>query len=992
MLALRAFALIVAIAHVIGADAASHRHHKAAVSLKAADPFGWDPVANKDAIVLAGNARFTVLTSRVIRLEYSADHLWQDEATIVAVRRNLPVPKFTVKSDDMNTMIQTDYLTLNYRHGDLYTFNSSNINIVTRFNTTNPTTGLTSEQSVEWNAVNHEDTIGNLKGTIRTLDQNRDQNVQFDCVEDTNPGNHCTYGLISRRGYALVDDTHRPSFDKYTKPTSNETWPWFNGRSWTSPPADQCQIQDNSMRRDCANPGVTQDQCASYGCCWNQAAADHVEWGIPACYYSVQAAQDLYFFGHGHDYAAAMKDFTAVSGPIPLPPRYIFGVFFSRYWAYSSLESKQIVREYVEHDIPLDTLVTDMDWHKTFYKQANAGVHDQSGQPIGWSGFTYDEHLFVNPAAFLKWCKELGLRNTLNLHPASGIQPWEDTYEEMAIANGVDPASGKYVPFNATSQLYISTWFNITLRPLEDIGIDLWWLDWQQGEDWVHNPPFINPTMLLNYQFFTDPFHWQHTKTRPSLLHRWPGLGGHRYQIGFSGDVIPNWDTLTLQTYFTPTAANVGYSYWSHDLGGHVAPPDAELYTRWLQWGAFSPVFRTHCTKNVDNDRRIYTYPWAYYTTLRKFIKLRQSLTPYIYSQARITYETSLATVLPLYYRHAEFDEAYEFKHEFYFGEQMVIAPVSAPISSVNNMTEWTFWVPPGEWVNIFTLETYTGPMNVTKNFTLAEMPALARSGSIIPMLPEDAPSLGQAQLVPDRVKWLAVIGSSTAGSGRLYDDAGDDQTYVDDAYTWTLARYSVRGSNNDEIAFTIRAAEGNSFAGFPETRKHQICIKGVLPATSVKINGQAAEMRLFNDLRMSGRALPQSNSYSYDGASLTLNIYIDVPVSTSKDTQVDIQLIDSVTSPVLADANGWEGRVSRFAAAKATLDDQWGTDNTVYQDDYPNLLFAAEAGEFLTYEPQNAVNGIKAFAQYAELACHELTNITNLLPSVQTLLVSQLC
>ena len=177
----------------------------------------------------------------------------------------------------------------------------------------------------------------------------------------------------------------------------------------------------------------------------------------------------------------------------------------------------------------------------------------------------------------------------------------------MALAMGIDPSTHHYVPFNVTDKRYSSAWANIVLNTLQDVGIDLWWLDWGSGEkNWTNDIPYANPTFWLNYVFYTDPYFGQN---RSVILHRWGGLGNHRYQIGFSGDVVGSWDTLSLQPRFTATAANVGFGFWSHDLGGFVVPVDPELYTRWIQWGAFSPIFRTHCMKNVHNDRRLWTYP-----------------------------------------------------------------------------------------------------------------------------------------------------------------------------------------------------------------------------------------------------------------------------------------------------------------------------------------------------------------------------------------------
>ena len=124
---------------------------------------------------------------------------------------------------------------------------------------------------------------------------------------------------------------------------------------------------------------------------------------------------------------------------------------------------------------------------------------------------------------------------------------------------------------------------------------------------------------------------------------------------------IQSWASLDYQVTFTITASNVGFGFWSHDIGGHLAPPSPELYTRWVQWGALSPMFRTHCTKNADNDRRIWVYPTVSssekqritlrviitdqqenYEIMKKFIVLRSSLVPYSYSNARTAYDEGM--------------------------------------------------------------------------------------------------------------------------------------------------------------------------------------------------------------------------------------------------------------------------------------------------------------------------------------------------------------
>ncbi len=155
----------------------------------------------------------------------------------------------------------------------------------------------------------------------------------------------------------------------------------------------------------------------------------------------------------------------------------------------------------------------------------------------------------------------------------------------MARAMGIDPATKQYVKFDIVNPRFAENYFKILHHPLEQQGIDFFWLDWQQ--EGTTGLAGLNPTFWLNYVHSTD---MERRGKRPLIYHRWGGLGNHRYQIGFSGDTISTWESLTFQPYFTATAANVGYGYWSHDIGGHMpGKVDPEMYTRWVQFGAFSP-------------------------------------------------------------------------------------------------------------------------------------------------------------------------------------------------------------------------------------------------------------------------------------------------------------------------------------------------------------------------------------------------------------------
>src|SRR5277367_6791083 len=246
---------------------------------------------------------------------------------------------------------------------------------------------------------------GNLQGTTRTLDGALGDKTR----EPIGPG------LISRDGWVVVDDSERPLFgsdDFSFSQGENSPWPWVMPR-----PAGE--------------------------------------------------RQDWYFFGYGHDYKQALGDYVQVAGRIPLPPRFAFGAWWSRYWAYSDQELEDLVKGFRQNGVPLDVLVIDMDWHLNHEQLAARGEKDQSGEDLGWSGYSWNNVLFPNPKLFLDHIHQEGLKATLNLHPASGVQPWEAAYPAFAKAMDVDPATRKYIPFDITDKKFATNYMNLLHHPLE---------------------------------------------------------------------------------------------------------------------------------------------------------------------------------------------------------------------------------------------------------------------------------------------------------------------------------------------------------------------------------------------------------------------------------------------------------------------------------------------------------------------------------------------
>ncbi|WPQ65547.1 glycoside hydrolase family 31 protein [Chitinophaga sancti] len=556
--------------------------------------------------------------------------------------------------------------------------------------------------------------------------------------------------------------------------------------------------------------------------------------------------QDWYFFGYGHEYKKALYDYTRVAGKIPMPPKYAFGYWWSRYWTYSDTELRGLLNDFTTYNIPIDVLIIDMDWHYTWGLNKD-WKRDMMGEPTGWTGYTWNKNLFPEPEEFLTWAHHRGVKTALNLHPASGIAPMEAQYNSFAKAYDFDTTGKKNIPFKIEDKKWAQIYFDSVLHPIEKQGIDFWWLDWQQ---WLENRNLIglSNTWWLNYTFFTDK---QREGGRPLLFHRWGGLGNHRYQIGFSGDSRSTWASLAYQPYFTATASNVGYGYWSHDIGGHVADnPDPELYLRWIQFGTFSPIFRTHCSKSAFNERRIWKFP-EHYKMMLKAYELRYALNPYIYTASHEAFDSGVSICRPMYYDYPESPEAYTAKEQYLFGDDMIVAPITAKADSITHLAGKKVWLPAGQWFDYFSGGLTTGNKFVENKYTLDQVPVFIKAGSIIPMYG----NIKNLQKQSDTLILTVIPGGS--GATKLYEDDGNSEEYKDKGYSFTAIRNVVAADG--AMVLTISPREG-SYKGMPAGRSYEIKYPSIFPPASISVNGQPATYTYSADRLMATISIPATS------------------------------------------------------------------------------------------------------------------------------------
>lgn len=576
-----------------------------------------------------GNCRVSVLTERLLRLEYDESRVFEDRPSQFALDRRFPEPCCSVE----------------FRGGRL-DLRSDGCHVIIGG-------GLELEALTDGLSWRSGQKLNHLGGTARTLD-NADGAIELEP------------GIFSREGVGLLSD------DSLLFGADGELQP----------------------RR----PGT----------------------------------RDIYLFLYGRQFERGLRDFFRLSGRPPLLPRFALGNWWSRFWPYTAEEYLALMERFDAEGTPFSVAVLDMDWHLTRVPEGYSG----------WTGYTWNRELIPEPDKLLARLHGMGLRTALNLHPAEGVQPFEERYDEVAEFMGV--TGGETIPFDLNDRRFRHAYFELLLHPLEDMGVDFWWIDWQQGTR--STVEGLDPLWLLNHWHFLDA---ARMGRRPLILSRYAGPGSHRYPVGFSGDTIASWASLDFQPRFTAAAADIGFGWWSHDIGGHMGDGlrDEELACRWLQFGVFSPICRLHSTCSPDAGKEPWRYSPEIAEIMRRFLALRHRLLPYLHSMNWRSHLEGMPLVRPLYHAWPDRPEAYEYPNVYEFGSQLIVAPVTAPGAGEKRAAEVRLWLPDGLWYDFFTDEVYEGGRRLTLRCPLERIPVFVRSGGIVPMQEPDC-----TEDLPERV------------------------------------------------------------------------------------------------------------------------------------------------------------------------------------------------------------------------------------------------
>ncbi|PTY00126.1 glycoside hydrolase family 31 protein [Opitutus sp. ER46] len=571
-----------------------------------------------------------------------------------------------------------------------------------------------------------------------------------------------------------------------------------------------------------------------------------------------------YYVITGDSFDAVTRGCHLLTGPTPMLPKWAFGYTQSKERYVNAREMLDVVREYRRRRIPLDVIV--LDWKS--WPNGN-----------GWGQKSFDPVRFPDPPAFTAALHDLGARLMVSIWPImTGDCPNQRELLER------DLMLGNQATYNAFSPEARACYWEQANRGLFAQGIDAWWCDCTEPfeADWSgavkpepHHRLAINTGQARRYldEGCLSAYSLLHSKgiyegqrrataaKRVINLTRSSYAGQHRYgTITWSGDICATWETLRRSIPEGLNFCVTGEPYWSVDIGGFFInhdpklwfwrgdyadgcrgltemtalepdPKDTgcqdrgywELYTRWLQYGAFLPIFRSHGT---DAAREIWRFGEAgtpFYDTIAEYIRLRYELLPYIYSAAAQVTLASATLMRPLALDFPADPRTHAVTDQFRFGPSLMVCPVTQPMYFGPNSTpiegaakSRSVYLPAGTtWCDFWTGAAHKGGRTIEAAAPLETIPVFVPAGTILPLSPEPQQYTDEKPDAPYEIR----IYAGANGTFDLYEDAGDSYAYEQGAYSLIRLTWKQRSRR-----LTIGARQG-TFPTQVTTREYRVVL-----------------------------------------------------------------------------------------------------------------------------------------------------------------------
>jgi len=538
-----------------------------------------------------------------------------------------------------------------------------------------------------------------------------------------------------------------------------------------------------------------------YALLWNTASFSYADNRFPLEFHFWSMASDAidYYLIYGPEMDQIIHQYRSLTGHTPMLPKWAYGFFQSKDRYMSQDEILEVAHRYRQEHIPVDAIVQDWHWWKT------------EGDPIFNANYTdvpaelktlHDEHVH---AMISVW----GL-----------LDAQSQTFAQVTAQHLDVPNAHIYDPTNPKARDVF--WEDLPGK-LFSMGWDAFWLDSSEPEEyWPHSGDAIltdKKIAIGSGASYTNIFPMMHTagvqehwkaatdQKRVFLLTRSAFLGQQRVGATvWSGDVYSTYWALSRQVPAGLNFALSGYPYWTTDIGGYHQPFDRppddpayeELYTRWFEFGAFCPIFRTH-------GHRAHNEMWTYTGVepiLINYDKLRYRLMPYIYSLAWKVTDQDYTIQRPLVMDWRTDQKTWNIGDQYMFGPSLLVNPVLKP-----NATHRTIYLPESPvWYDFWSGASLKGSQEIEAEAPLDRIPLFVRAGSIVPFGPEteyaDEKPAGPIELRVFR---------GADGQFELYQDEGDTYNYEKGAHSVIPLRWS-----DAEKTLAIGERQGQ-YSGMPK-------------------------------------------------------------------------------------------------------------------------------------------------------------------------------
>lgn len=515
-------------------------------------------------------------------------------------------------------------------------------------------------------------------------------------------------------------------------------------------------------------------------------------------------SKDIYIFAYSNDFNLVLHDYFTLTGYPSFIPRYALGTWWSRDIPYQDEHIISLMNKFRMNGIPISVFLFDNDW--------SIKLKDYSTT----SGFSFNTRLIKDPNRLISILHQMGVYVGVKINPKDGIFSHETYFPEARKYIQLNKKG--YIDFNPFDARFMDLFLKLFLHPLENMGIDLFWNDYDVLEN-------RNSLFILNDYIKKD---MERSGKRSIILGRNANFAPHRYPVLYSGHNEISFDVLKFLPYFNLTASNIGVSIWSHDVAGSVGGiENKEFYIRSVEFSVFSPFVRFNTESGTYYKREPWRWDIVTNNIVTYYLRLRNQLIPYLYTEMYYYHKDGIPLIKPFYY---DYPFAYDdptYINQYFLGSSMLISPIVKLSDPLINRTIQRFFIPEGIWYDFKTGKKFVGNKKYVSFYKIEDYPVFVPSGSIIPLA-------GINDLMSNKSpKELEIhIFPGKSNSYNLYEDDGITNYYKQGEFVITNIDYNYLANNYTLI---IRPVDGNPNLLFTE-RDYKIRFRNTKMANNVNV------------------------------------------------------------------------------------------------------------------------------------------------------------